>query len=575
MDDRRRLEKALISLDDSRGRYFCLKRDYRILQQRSSDFSMKVIAGLSRALASPQTTKLLRDLLDQATAFSETLVRQEEHPSESTPSSPETNRKRDPSTPQPLNTSTPQALNPSTLLPLLCAHCIVRVEALFEGKKTLLSSDYKLGQGSVTAHSKQSVFKSLEKEFADTIEHKPKVTPFLPSPISQRSQQRVESFTPQVNAPKFPPLSSQNQVPTAIPSSNPNSDLSPSPSTANLPKLQITSNPSTAQQLNTSTPQPLITSTAQPSTFQSSQSAIPISESNAFFQTQLSITSLPNPLNTSQPSNLIIKSINSLEEVDTPKEKEPFTLSKSYKQEVQTPHFSERIEPLPEPSNIQEDLFRALCSREDLSISQSLAPHHSTSQPLNTSTPQPLNSSSIPSSLLTSLESHKATPEQPGPFGTFATLPLAPSFKKQEGGSRLPKSTELAPRPTLSNRSNAASLILELLGKRKTSQPLSTQPHNPSTAQPVSSRSYHPLTSQPLTSRGKHCSTSHPSTAQPLSSRDPNRPPSKQSSQRSNPSIEMNKEQSPLSSTQTDPPRLTKTKSSSSKANLSSDMTKR
>lgn len=52
MDERRKLEKTLIALDDWKGRYFCLKRDFRVLRKRAEEGSSAILVSLRKMRAS-------------------------------------------------------------------------------------------------------------------------------------------------------------------------------------------------------------------------------------------------------------------------------------------------------------------------------------------------------------------------------------------------------------------------------------------------------------------------------------------------------------------------------------------
>lgn len=85
MEDRTKLEKAMIALDDFKGKYFCLKRDQRIIASKAEEFSQRLNSAMAKKIASlhrtdPTTAKTfeagLLEFFELANGFVEDLQRQ-------------------------------------------------------------------------------------------------------------------------------------------------------------------------------------------------------------------------------------------------------------------------------------------------------------------------------------------------------------------------------------------------------------------------------------------------------------------------------------------------------------------
>ena len=135
MKDCRKLEKMLIALDDCRGKFFCLKRDHRILTRRTQDFTRTLLPMLKASqpniqssqilsLASP-AQKHLQEAIELTLRFITTLGDTEEAHEESVASISESDRE------MPLLPPAPTILR--ELLPKLCTQCRPKAEAAFEG----------------------------------------------------------------------------------------------------------------------------------------------------------------------------------------------------------------------------------------------------------------------------------------------------------------------------------------------------------------------------------------------------------------------------------------------------------
>ena len=87
MEDRKKLEKALISLDDYKGRYFCLKRDQRIAARRAAEFSATfsalVVKKIAEAEGSKNVERGLLELFELAITFADPIAKGENAPGDS------------------------------------------------------------------------------------------------------------------------------------------------------------------------------------------------------------------------------------------------------------------------------------------------------------------------------------------------------------------------------------------------------------------------------------------------------------------------------------------------------------
>ena len=70
MDERRKLEKTLIALDDWKGKYFCLKRDFRVLRKRAEEGSSAILVSLRKMRASLSgEIPVIREMTDLVLSF--------------------------------------------------------------------------------------------------------------------------------------------------------------------------------------------------------------------------------------------------------------------------------------------------------------------------------------------------------------------------------------------------------------------------------------------------------------------------------------------------------------------------
>ena len=85
MEDRIKLEKAMIALDDFKGKYFCLKRDQRIVASKAIEFSQRLNSAMAKKIASlhrtdPTTAKTfeagLLEFFELANGFVEDLQKE-------------------------------------------------------------------------------------------------------------------------------------------------------------------------------------------------------------------------------------------------------------------------------------------------------------------------------------------------------------------------------------------------------------------------------------------------------------------------------------------------------------------
>lgn len=135
MKDCRKLEKTLIALDDCRGKFFCLKRDHRILIRRAQDYTRTLLPMLKASQPNVQTSQIpslaspaqkhLQEAVDLTLRFITFLGDTDEAPEESVVSISESDRE------MPLLPPAPTSLR--ELLPKLCSQCRPKAEAAFEG----------------------------------------------------------------------------------------------------------------------------------------------------------------------------------------------------------------------------------------------------------------------------------------------------------------------------------------------------------------------------------------------------------------------------------------------------------